>query len=78
MTKLTRFFGTCILVVSLCGVALAGDVMSPPVAPPPPVECSSDCPGTGAAAPAQSAPDSSVDVAGAAEMLANWLVASIL
>lgn len=78
MTKLTRFFGTCVLVVSLFGVALAGDILTPPVAPPPPAECSSDCPATEAAAPAQPAPDSSVYVAEAAEMFAEWLVASIL
>src|SRR6267154_1644591 len=50
MTKLTRFFGTCVLVVSLSGVALAGDVLTPPAPPPPPAQLSSSCPGTEAPA----------------------------
>jgi hypothetical protein len=77
MTKLTRFFGTCVLVVSLSGVALAGDVMTPPVAPPPPFGSSSNCPGTEAPALQQPGQDLSGDLVTAMDTLASWLVASI-
>jgi len=77
MTKLTRFFGTCVLAVCLSGVALAGDVMTPPVAPPPPSQLSSNCPGTEAPALQQSGQDLSGDLVTAMDTLATWLVASI-
>jgi hypothetical protein len=69
MTKLTRFFGTCLLVVSLFSVALGGDTLTPPVAPPPPAECVSDCPGTEASAPQQSGSDLGGDIVTAVDML---------
>ena len=83
MTKLTRFFGTCLLVVSLSAVALAdgdgGATQGPPApVPPPSAECVAEYSGTEASAPAQPAQDSSVDILMAGDMLANWLVMSIL
>jgi hypothetical protein len=77
MTKLTRFFGTSILVVSLSGVALAGDVMTPPVAPPPPSQLSSNGPGTEVPALQQPGQDLSGDLVTAMDTLATWLVATI-
>ena len=76
MTKLTRFFGTCVLVVSLFTVALAGDILTPPAAPPaPPAEFTVDCSSVEASTPAQ---DSSIDiVTEATTMLATWLEAAI-
>jgi hypothetical protein len=74
MTKLTQFFGTCALVVSLSSVGLAGDILTPPVAPPPPAECTSNCPETNV--PTLQQPDSSDDIVTAVN-LAAWLVASI-
>ena len=77
MTKLTRFVGTCVLVVSLSGVALAGDVMTPPAPPPPPSQLSSDGPGTEAPALPQPGQDLSGDLVTAMNTLASWLMASI-
>jgi hypothetical protein len=81
MTKLTRLFGVCLLVVSLSVVALAtgegGATQGPPApVPPPPAECASE--DTGALTSTQQGQDSSVDFGGATETLANWLIASIL
>jgi hypothetical protein len=75
MTKLSRFFGTCVLVISLSGAALAGDVMTPPA--PPPSQLSSNCPGTEAPALQQPGQDLSGDLVTAIDTLASWLVASI-
>lgn len=78
MTQLRRLVAISILTVSLSGVALAdgGDTQTPPQAPsPPPAECTTDCSG---AAPSTPAPDSTVDIVATAEMLAVWLVTSIL
>jgi hypothetical protein len=74
MTKLTRFVGACVLVVAVSGIALAGDVLTPPVASPPPAECTSDCPET--KVPAQQQPDLGGYIVTATD-LAAWLVASI-
>lgn len=77
MTKLTRFFATCLLVVSISTVALAdgGTVQGPPAPPPPPsAECTADCSSASASEPVQ---DSSIDIASAEDMLTNWLVALI-
>jgi hypothetical protein len=74
MTKLTQFFGTCVLVASLSGVALAGETMGPPLPPPPSTEFTSDCPETKAIALPQR--DSSSDIVTAMD-LAAWLVVSI-
>ncbi len=81
MSKLTRFFGVCLLIVSLSAVALAtgegGVTQAPPApVPPPPTECVNEA--TDALAPTQPGQDFSVDFGGAAETLANWLIASIL
>jgi hypothetical protein len=77
MTKLTRFFGTCILVASLSGLAFAGDVLTPPVPPPPPSGSSSNWPETEAPALQQSGHDLSGDLVTAMDTLVSWLVASI-
>ena len=77
MTKMTRFFGTWLLVVSLFGVALAGDVMTPPAPPPPPSQLSLNVPGTEAPALQLPGQDLSGDLATAMNTLASWLVASI-
>jgi hypothetical protein len=77
MTKLIQFFGTCVLVVSLVGVALAGDTLTPPVPPPPPSQLSSNGPGTEAPALQQPGQDLSGDLGTAVDMLAAWLEASI-
>ena len=77
MTRLTRFFGTCVLVVSLSGVALAGDIMTPPAPPPPPSQLSSDGPGTEAPALQQPGQDLNGDLVTAMNTLASWLMASI-
>ncbi len=77
MTKLTRFVGTCVLVVSLSGVALAGDIMTPPAPPPPPSQLSSCCPGTAASALQQPGQDLSGDLLTAMDKLASWFVATI-
>jgi hypothetical protein len=73
MTKLTQFFGTCVLTMTLFSVAVAGDIPTPPVAPPPPAECTANCPGT----VQHQASDSSDDIVTAVDLLAVWLVASI-
>jgi hypothetical protein len=78
MSKLTRFFGTCVLVVSLSGIAFAGDTLTPPVPPPPPAECTSESTGTEATAPALTVLDFSTDMTGFAQMFVSWLGAPIL
>jgi hypothetical protein len=80
MTKLTRFFATCLLVASISAVALAdgegGVTQGVPhaAALPPPAECTTDCSITAASEPV---PDSSFDIVSAEDMLKNWLVAAI-
>jgi len=77
MTKVIRFFATCLLVVSLAAVALAdgGEVHGPSLAPPQPptTECTADCTGNGATYPL---PEPSVDAFDVANMLVTWLVRS--
>ena len=77
MTKLNRFFGICILVVSLSGVALAGDVLTPPAPSPPPAQLSSSCSETEAPALPQPGQDLSGDLLTAMDTLASWFVATI-
>ena len=74
MTKVIRFFGTCVLVASLFSIAVAGDVPTPPVAPPPSADCYIDCPETEASALPQ--PESGGDIVTATDV-ATWLVALI-
>jgi hypothetical protein len=79
MTKLTRLFGVCVLVVSLSAVALAeGSVTQGPPAPvpPPPAECVNE--GTDTLTSTSQSQDPSVDFGNAAQTLASWLIASIL
>ena len=73
MTKLTQFFGACVLAITLFSVAVAGDIPTPPVAPPSPVDCTTNCTDTAQ----NQAPDSSDDIVTAVDLLAVWLVASI-
>ncbi len=77
MSKLTRFFGTCLLIASISAVAFAdgGDTQGPPAPAPPPRLCVADS--TDVDASTQPAPDS-VDFAPAVDMLANWLALAIL
>ena len=80
MTKLTRFFGACLLVVSLSAVALAdgepGATQGPPAPPPPPAaQCVTE--GAEVADSTQPVQEAWVDVETAADMFANWLVMSI-
>jgi hypothetical protein len=78
MSKLTRFFGTCLLIASISAVAFAdgGSVQGPPVPPPPTGQCVADS--TDLDASTQPTQESSVDVATAVDMLANWLALAIL
>lgn len=83
MTKLTRLFATCLLVVSISAVALAdgeGGLLQGPPAPVPPPSASQSTEYTpGSASPSASEPvqDSSLDIASAEDILMNWLVFSI-
>lgn len=78
MTKLTRFFATCILVVSISAVAWAdgGTTQGPNIAaPPPPVEeCATVCPENVTFTPQQ---PSSVETLTLADMFIIWLAESI-
>jgi hypothetical protein len=79
MSKLTRFLGTCLLIASISTVAFAdgGSTQGPPAPPPPPPgQCVADS--TGQDASTQPTQESSVDVATAVDMLANWLALAIL
>jgi hypothetical protein len=78
MSKLTRFFGTCLLIASISSVAFAdgGDTQGPPAPPPPPRQCVVDS--TDLDASTHLAQESSVDVATAVDLLANWLALAIL
>lgn len=79
MTRLRRLVAISTLVVSLFGVALAGDTQTPPLAPPDSLATSTtDFSGTAASTPAQPAEDSSVDIGTEAAMFAAWFVMSIL
>ncbi|MDX6497050.1 MAG: hypothetical protein QOG23_310 [Blastocatellia bacterium] len=77
MSKLTRFFGTCLLTASISAVAFAdgGSVQGPPAPPPPTGQCVADSTDLDASTQPQ---ESSVDVATAVDMLANWLALAIL
>ncbi len=79
MSKLTRFFGTCLLVASISAVAFAdGSITQGPPAPPPPPpgQCVADS--TEMDASTQPAQESWVHVVTAVDMLANWLALAIL
>lgn len=80
MTRTRRLVAICILNVSLFGVAFAdgGATQGPPVAPPAPQECTADCSSTEESTTGQTAPDSTVDIVTMAEMLAAWLVQTVL
>ncbi len=76
MTKLTRFFATCLLVVSMSAAALAdgGATQGPPAAvPTPSEECTTGC---SEAENATSAQNSSVDTMTEA-MFVIWLAEAI-
>jgi len=79
MTKVIRFFATCLLVVSLAAVALAdgGETHGPGLAPPEPptTECTANCTGNEASC---LAPGPSVDLSDVANVLVTWLVQSTL
>jgi hypothetical protein len=76
MTPLKRLVGISILVASLFGTALAdgGATQTPPIAPPPPSECTAACSETEASMPVQ---DSTVDIVTTAEIFAAWLAQTI-
>jgi hypothetical protein len=80
MTKVIRFFATCLLVVSLAAVALAegGETHGPGLAPPQPptIECTADCPGNNEAP--WPLPEPLVDASDVASALVTWLVQSAL
>lgn len=78
MSKLTRFFGTCLLIASISATVFAdgGQTQGPPAPPPPPGQCVADSTNLDASTPL--AQESSVDVTTAADMLANWLALAIL
>ena len=74
MTKLTRFVGTCLLLVSTATVALAGETLGAGLpSPPPPAECTENC------TPNETTllqPDASV-TADVVNVIVIWLVESI-
>jgi hypothetical protein len=78
MKTLTRFFATCLLVVSMSAVALAdgGVTQGPGLAapPPPPVDCPTGC---SEAENAISTQNSAVDTMIEAAELVTWLAESI-
>lgn len=75
MSKLTQFFGACLLVVSLSAVTLGGEMQTPPAPiPAPSVEFVTDS--TEVTNSVQPNQESWVEVA--AETFATWLVASML
>lgn len=75
MTKVIRFFATCVLAVSMAAVALAGggEIHGPNLAPPQPAttECTSDCADNGATC---SGPEPSLDAFDVVNALVTWLV----
>jgi len=79
MTKVSRFFATCLLVVSLASVALAdgGETHGPGLASPQPplTECTANCNGSEASFPM---PEPSIDASDLANVLVTWLVQSAL
>ena len=80
MTKLTRFFGACLLIGSISAVALAdgngGETQGPPAPPPPPAAQSV---ADSAIDSTQTAQNSVLDVATAeADLLEAWLVSVLL
>lgn len=75
MTRLRQLVAISILVVSLSGVALAGDTLTPPIALP---GCATEYSGTAASIPAQPNQDSSVDIVTEAAIFASWFAMSIL
>ncbi len=82
MTKLTRFFGTFLLIVSISAVALAdgngGNTQGPP-APPPPPAAQSVTDSAETIDSTQTAQNSVLDVATAeADLLEAWLVSALL
>lgn len=77
MSKLTRFFGTCMLITSISAATFAdgGATQAPPV-PPPPGQCVADS--TEVDTSNQTTQESSVEVETAVNMLADWLALAIL
>lgn len=77
MTKVMRFFTTCLLVVSMAAVALAdgGETHGPGLAPPqPPItECTANCNGNEGSLPL---PEPSIDASDLAKLLVTWFVQS--
>lgn len=77
MTKVIRFFSTCLLVVSMAAVALAdgGEVHGPGFAPPQPpsIECTANCNGNQTSYPV---PEPSIDASDVANLLVTWFVQS--
>ena len=82
MTKLSRFFGTCLLIVSISTVALAdgdgGQTQGPPAppAPTPAVQYVTDSAETTDST--QTDQNAVPDLAAEAELLAAWLVLVLL
>lgn len=78
MKRLRGLVAISTLMVSLSALALAGETLTPPAAPPSSAESTTDCSGTAASTPAQPAEDSSVDIATEVAIFATWLALSIL
>jgi hypothetical protein len=79
MKELRRLVAICILTLSLVALAYGGEVQGVPGAiPPPPPECSADCPSPEASNTTPPAQDSTVDIVTTAEMFTVWLATSIL
>ena len=81
MTKLTRFFGICLLVVSISAVAFAdgdgSETHGPPApAPTPAVQFVTD--GAETTDSTQTDQNAVLDVAAEADLLAAWLVSVLL
>lgn len=76
MKNLTRFFATCLLVVSMSAVALAdgGITQTPGLAPPAPPDCTTGC---SEAENATSTQNLSVDTMIEAAKFVTWLAESI-
>lgn len=83
MTKLTRFFATCLLVLSISAVGFAdgvGGILQSPPAPvsPPSAQNSLDYSITDASSAAQPATDWTVDIVTEVEVFAASLTMSLL
>jgi hypothetical protein len=81
MTKPTRFFAACLLVVSMSALAFGdgGTTQGPPLAPPAPsAECTKDSSGIPGAIPVQPAQYPTVDIETIVGIFAAGLATSIL